>query len=89
MVKEREAVAERQARGIVCPICQTRPKVIYKRNPIGHATRRRKCPTCGLRLTTCERIVGGYSAEEYRAAEARLAASRSVTPATTHKLLFE
>lgn len=60
--------------GIVCPLgCEERLEVYKRRNRTGYITRRRTCPTCGLRITTTERSVGGYSAEDLKKAQARLA----------------
>jgi len=62
----------KKPRGVVCPICLIKMKSLYTRSPQGHITRRRGCKRCALRVTTSERIVGGYTTEDIAAAKKRL-----------------
>ncbi len=66
--------------GIACPLCRGRTAVLKATKPTGHVTRRRVCGTCGLRFTTTERIVGGYSPADLRNAEARISKSSVIQP---------
>ena len=59
--------------GIACPLCSHRTGILYTKRKRGFVRRRHVCGTCGLRVTTTERIVGGYSALDVREAQARLA----------------
>ena len=50
--------------GVVCPVCHGPLRVMYTKNPKDHVTRRKMCGRCRLRVTTAEKIVGGFSREE-------------------------
>lgn len=66
--------------GIICPTpgCGGMTGVYYTQNPSDHVTRRRICGRCLLTITTCERIVGGYTAEDVAHAERELARWRAL-----------
>lgn len=75
MTTEAEIVAKLQDAadadgGIACPVCHGPTHVLHRRNPDGYITRRRQCGRCKLRVTTTERIVGGFTPQELEAARA-------------------
>lgn len=57
--------------GVVCPVCRGPMEVMYTQNPKDHITRRRMCGRCHLRVTTSEKIVGGYTRQELEQAQAK------------------
>ena len=61
------------AGGVACPFCGAVTGVLYRKSPRGHYTRRRVCGRCRLRVTTCERIVGGFTPQEMEEAALQLA----------------
>lgn len=67
------AASNKRPRGVVCPLCLIKVKVIHTRTPEGHVTRRRQCQICELRVTTAERIIGGYTEADLAKACERLA----------------
>lgn len=68
---ERNQDADDADGGIVCPVCRGPMEVMYRQNPKNHITRRRMCGRCELRVTTSEKIVGGYSPEDLKAARTK------------------
>ncbi|TXI84788.1 MAG: hypothetical protein E6Q40_08815 [Cupriavidus sp.] len=66
--------------GIICPTpgCGGMTGVYYTQNPSDHVTRRRICGRCLLTMTTSERIVGGYTAEDIEKAQQELARWREL-----------